>query len=269
MRGDDTQPTLPLPDGGHAAAPRRRVWPWVVSFAVVIILAVVAWFAADAIARQIVTGIVRDQVRSQLALPASQRIDVDIRGFVVPQLIVGRFGELTIASDDVRSGRFVGDVTVVARDVPARGGAMGGATATATLDEQQLRELVSTIEGFPADTVGIAAPDVTMSARLPVFGAEVPLGVAMTPSAAGGDLVLTPASLQLAGAEVGADALRDRFGQVADLVLRDWTVCIAQYLPAGLTLTDVAVEGEQLVAGFDVNGRITADPALLDNGTCA
>lgn len=268
MSADDTRPTLPLPDWDHAEAPRRRVWPWLVAFGIVLVLAVVAWFAADAIARQIVTGVVRDQVRSQLALPESQPIDVEIAGFVIPQLIGGTLREVRVASDDVKVGQLVGDVRVTAHDVPVRGGGMGGATATVTLDQEQLRGLVSTIEGFPADTVGIDAPLVTMSMQLRLFGIGVPVGVALTPTALEGDIVLTPASLQLAGAEVGADALREQFGPVADLVLRDWTVCIAQHVPAGVTLTDIAVDGEVLVAGFDVDGAIMTDPALRATGTC-
>ena len=52
-------------------------------------------------------------------------------------------------------------------------------------------------------------------------------------------------------------------------MLRDWTVCIAEYIPAGLTLTSIAVDGDQLVADFDVDGQIVGDPALQANGTCA
>lgn len=269
MSADDAQQTLQLPDWDHAEAPRRRVWPWLLAFGIVIALAVVAWFAADAIARQILTGVVRDQVRSQLALPASQPIDVEIPGFVIPQLLGGALDELTIASDDVEVGEFAGDVSVTAQDVPITGGAMGGATATVTLDEEQLRGLLSPVEGFPADTLGIDASAVTMTMQLQLFGVGVPVGVALTPSAVDGDIVLTPASLQLAGAQVGADELRDQFGQVADLVLRDWTVCVAQYLPAGVALADVAVDGEVLVADFDIDGRIMTDPALRATGTCA
>lgn len=269
MSADDAQRTLQLPDWDHAEAPRRRVWPWLVAFGIVIVLAVVAWFAADAIARQIVTGVVRDQIRSQLALPASQPIDVEIPGSIIPQLIGGTLDELTVASDDVEVGEFAGDVSVTAQDVPITGGALGGATATVRLDEEQLRGLLSTVEGFPADTLGIDAPALTMSMQLQLFGVGVPVGVALMPSAVDGDIVLTPASLQLAGAEIGADELRDQFGQVADLVLRDWAVCVAQYLPAGVTLTDVAVDGDVLVAGFDVDGRIMTDPALRATGTCA
>ncbi|MDW4573232.1 DUF2993 domain-containing protein [Microbacterium sp. M3] len=274
MSTADAQPTLPLPDlepAGEPERPRRRAWPWILAFAIVAVLAVAAWFAAEAIARQVVTGVVRDQVRTQLALPADQPIDVDIPGVLIPQLIGGSIDELTIASDDVEFGGVTGDVTVTANDVAVRGtGEMSGATATVALDEQQLRTLLGSLEGFPVDTLALDAPDVTMTLDLQLFGMGIPVGVALTPSVAeGGSIVLTPASLQLGQSAVSADALRDQFGGVADTVLRDWDVCVAQYLPAGVTLTAVAVEGDQLVADFDVDGAIATDPALRENGTCA
>ena len=274
MTHGDTQATEPLPDGmvpaAPAPAPRRRVWPWIVAFAIVAVLAVAAWFAAEAIARQVVTGVVRDQVRTQLSLPADQQIDVQIAGAVIPQLIGGSIDDLTIASDDVTFGGVSGDVSVTAHDVAVRGtGEMSGATATVSFDEAQLRTLLASVEGFPSDTVGLAAPNVTMSLDLQLFGVAIPVGVALTPSAAEGQIVLSPASLQLGGSEVTADALREQFGGLADAVLRDWNICIAQYLPAGVTLTGVEVDGDLLVADFGVDGSIATDPALQQNGTCA
>jgi hypothetical protein len=274
MTHGDTQATEPLPDGmlpaAPAPAPRRRVWPWIVAFAIVAVLAVAAWFAAEAIARQVVTGVVRDQVRTQLSLPADQQIDVQIAGAVIPQLIGGSIDDLTIASDDVTFGGVSGDVSVTAHDVAVRGtGEMSGATATVSFDEAQLRTLLASVEGFPSDTVGLAAPNVTMSLDLQLFGVAIPIGVALTPSAAEGQIVLSPASLQLGGSEVTADALREQFGGLADAVLRDWNICIAQYLPAGVTLTGVEVDDDLLVADFDVDGAIATDPALQANGTCS
>jgi hypothetical protein len=269
----DTQPTQPIPDQWVVTAEpprrRRRAWPWVVAFAIVIGLAIVAWFAGEAIAKDIVTKTIRDQVVTQLSLPADQEMQVDVASPVIPQLITGTLSEVTITSEDVPMESFVGDVTVSAQDIPIRGGGeMGSGTATVVLTEDQLRTLMETVDDFPVESVGLEAPDVTMSTELSVFGLSIPVAAALTPSAVGGDLVLTPASLQLAGAEIGAEDLRDRFGRLADTVLRDWTVCIAQYIPAGLTLTAVAVDGEQVVADFDIDGAIISDPSLQENGTC-
>ncbi len=273
MSGDRTPAASLFAHEEQADRRRRRLRPWLVAFAIVAVIAVGAWFAADALARQIVVGVVRDQVKSQLALPADQRIDVDIPGAIIPQLIGGRFDEMTVTSDDVRVNELSADVTVVAHGVPLRAdGDLGGAVATLELGADEVRALLANVEGFPAGSVDLAAPEVTMATDLQVFGMTVPVGVALSPGVADGDVVLTPASLQVSGADVTADALRDQFGVVAEVVLRDWTVCIAQYIPAGITLTGVEVVdtegGDELVASFDVQGAILSDPALRANGAC-
>jgi hypothetical protein len=213
MSAGDTQPTQPIPDEWIATAEpprrRRRAWPWIVAFAIVIGLAIVAWFAGEAIAKDLVTKTIREQVITQLSLPADQDIQVEVPGPMIPQLIVGTLGEVTITSEDVPMESFVGDVTVTAQDIPIRGeGEMGSAAATVVLTEEQLRTLMSTVEDFAADSLGLAAPDVTMSTEVSVFGVGIPVGVSLTPSAVDGDLVLTPASLQLAGAAITAEDLR-------------------------------------------------------------
>lgn len=274
MASGDTQPTQPLPGAWTYADPeprkRRRAWPWILALLIVAGLAVGAWFAGEWIARDIVTTTIRDQVVTQLALPADQEVDVVVDGTVLPQLIRGSLDDVTISSDDVALEAFVGDVTVRAQDIPLRdGSAAGAASATVVLDLEQLRTLLSTIEELPVESVGLAEPDVTMTTELSLFGAAIPIGIALTPSAVDGDIVLSPASLQLAGGEITADQLSDRFGGFADAVLRDYTICIAQYIPAGVELTSIAVTGDRVVAELDVDGGIVSDTALQEMGVCA
>lgn len=273
MTTADAQPTQPLPDWQRPAEPqrrRRRVWPWIVALVIVLGLAVAAWFAGEAVARNVVETTIRQQVITQLSLPADQDVAVTVEGAVLPQLIGGTLRDVTVASDDVVLGELSGDVTVHATGIPIRGDAPAqSATASVRLDEAQLRALLATVDGLPAETVGIAAPDITADLDLEIFGAEIPVGVALTPTAVDGDIVLTPASLQLAGATITADELRDRFGRVADLVVKDYTVCIAQYIPAGVTLTGLTVQGGEVVADLDVDGAIITDPTLQADGTCA
>ncbi|MET0296037.1 MAG: DUF2993 domain-containing protein [Microbacterium sp.] len=271
MSAGDTQPTLPLPDGLVSSPEprrRRRAWPWLVAFGIVIVLAVVAWFAAEAIARDLVIKTVKTQITSNLAVPADQEIDVDVPGAILPQLIGGSLDEIRISSDDIAVGTFEGDIVVEATDVPIRGGEIGAGTAVVRLDEEQLRQLMTSVDSFPSESLGIAEPDVTASIELSVFGVAVPVGVSLTPSAAEGDLVLSPASIQVAGADVTADELRRQFGILSNAVLRDWPVCIAQNLPAGLALEDVEVDGDEVVARFSVAPTILSDPAMREKGTC-
>lgn len=87
MASGDTQPTLPIPGEWAYAQPptprRRPVWPWLVAFGVVLALAIAAWFVGEAIAKDLVTKTIRDQVVTQLALPADQEVTVEVSGFVI------------------------------------------------------------------------------------------------------------------------------------------------------------------------------------------
>lgn len=271
MTANDTQPTLPLPDGLVETVPprrRRRAWPWIVAFGVVVVLAVGAWFLGEMIARDLVERTIRTQVTSNLPIPADQPIDVDVPGAIIPQLIGGRLDEVRVSAEDVSVDVFEGDIAVRMRDVPLGAGEVRDATAVVTLDEEQLRRLMSQVEGFPAEALGIDGSFVTASTELSLFGASIPIGFSLTPSAAEGSLVLTPASLQVAGADVTADELRRQFGILSNAVLRDWPVCIAQYLPAGLALDGVEVAGDELVARFAIADTIITDPAMRARGTC-
>lgn len=270
MASGETKPTEPLRwEVGEPPRRRRRVWPWIVAFVIVAVLAVVAWFAAEAVARGIVERTVRTEIANRLSLPADHEIDVEVPGMVLPQLIGGTLDQITVSSQDVPVGEFEGDVTVTATDVPVRGDSdIGAATATVVLDEAQLQALLSTIDQFPVEGVSLAAPDVAMQTQLQLFGVEFPVGVALTPSVADGDIVLTPSTFEVGGAQIDAGQLSQRFGALADVVVRDWTVCIAEYIPAGVTLTDVRVDGDVLVADADVDGGIVGDPDLQENGTC-
>lgn len=276
MASGDTQPTQPLAGGAYAYAPaapprkRRRAWPWILVVVVVAGLAVAAWFAGEWIAQGIVTKTIRDQVVTQLSLPADQEVDVVVEGAVLPQLIRGSLDEVTVSSQDVALEAFVGDVTVHARDIPIRGdGGAGAASATVVLDVEQLRTLLSTIPDFPTESLGLAEPDVTMTTELSLFGAVVPIGIALTPTAVDGDIVLTPASLEVAGSQITANELSNRFGRITDAVLRDYTICIAQYIPAGVELSSIAVTGDQVIAELDVDGAIVNDTSLQEVGECA
>jgi hypothetical protein len=249
---------------------RRRIWPWLAGIAGVVVLAVAAWFAGEWIATQIVSSTVRQQMIDQLALPADQQIDVTLEGAVLPQLIVGTIKDITVTSQDVTLGAFTGDVSVHATGVPTRGsGDIQNATATVSMDEAQLQGLLSTVKGFPAESVGLADPDVTMSKTFTVFGAAIPVGVGLTPSAKDGQLLLSPDYVTLGGVHLSAADVQQRFGTAADAVVRDWPVCIAQYLPKGMTLSQASVTGNRFVAHFDIDGAIIHDTSLQQKGTCA
>ena len=272
----DQHPTQPLPDPGaqwvlsQPTEPRRdRRWPWLIGLLLVVVLAFVAWFAGEQIARGIIERTIREQAITQLALPADQQIDVDVASPVLLPLLAGNIGAVRVASDDVPLGDTSADIVVEAQDVPVRGeGDWSGAYATVTLDEQQLQDLLASVDGFPAATVGLDAPDVTAEVELQALVTTVPVGVALTPRVENGDIVLTPSTLRLGGAEISAEAILRQFGAIASTVVRDWDVCIADQLPEAFTLTDLTVERATVVAQFEIDSSIMREGAAARKGTC-
>jgi len=252
-----------------ATTPRRRSRRWIAVLIVVVVLVAGAVVAAEFIARSVVASTVRSLVVKKVGLPDDQNVDVAVAGIVLPQLLGGRLDDVTITSNDVTLGPITGDVVVEMRGVPISGGAAAeGGTASVRLDEDQLRTLLAQIPGFPSGTVQMAAPDLTFVNELSVFGVGIPVGVSVTPGAANGDLTLTPAGFELGGNSIDADTLRAQFGGVADAILGTQSLCIADRLPAAVTLTSATVQGQNLVAAFDIDGRVLNDPALQANGSC-
>lgn len=279
----DQQPTRrpPAPPAGSAqwaaaqwaptsaAEPRRRRWPWIVALLVVVVLMAVAWIVGEQVARGLIERTIREQAITRLDLAADHEIDVDLPGSVLLPLLAGSISSVRVASDDIPLGDTRGDIVVEAQDVPVFGdGDWSGAYATVTLDEPQLQRLLSSIDGFPAATVEIDAPDLAATFEIDALLARVPVGVALTPRAQGGDLVLTPTTFRVAGAEVSADSVLRQFGAIASTVVRDWEVCIADRLPAAVTLTDARVERGTVVARFEIDSAILREGAAREKGSC-
>ncbi|REJ06601.1 DUF2993 domain-containing protein [Microbacterium bovistercoris] len=268
MSDTSAYPTLPLPDDLAQSAPqprRRRRWPWVVLIVAVLLAALAV--TAELVARAVVPNVVRSVVVDNMGLPADQQLDVQTYGLLVPQLISGRLGRLDLSSDSVEVGGITGAVDVMATGVPIGGGAIGHAEGTVTIPEDQFAGLVEKTD-LPIDDVAFDAPDVTVSGSVPVLGLSIPVALTVTPGADAGELLLTPVSATLGGIDLDIAQLADRLGGIGSGLAQTQRICIADQLPAGLTLTGLKIDADTAVADVDVDGRITVDPSLQENGTC-
>ncbi|MER7798002.1 DUF2993 domain-containing protein [Microbacterium sp. NPDC096154] len=269
--GEPVTAPLPLQADAAPVPRRRRRWPWVVLVAV-ILLAVVAAVVAELVARSIVPQRVRETVTAELGLPAGHPMDVGLGGgLLVPQLIAGRLDDLRIASDDVPlpSGEGVtADAEVRLNGVPLRDGATSGAGGAELRFDRDDLEVMLGSAGLPPALEGaelaLAEPDVVLSHDVPLLGASIPIEISLAPGAADGDLTFEPTGASVGGAALSLDQLAAMAGTEVGPV----PVCLADRLPAGLTLTDVAVDGQELVASLDIAPGTLGDPALLEPGTC-
>lgn len=250
-------------------ASRRRRRGWVVVIVVVAVLAALV-VAAEFAARAVVPQVIRSQLVSTLDLPEDQPIDVDIPGLLLPQLVVGNIPVMSLSADDVEVDGISGDVEVHIADAPVRqGGDWSSARAVIVMDEEQVRTILSRVDGFPVDAFRLDPPEVALDTELDVFGAAVPLGVRLSAAAEDGELVLSPTTFRLGDVDVSAEALRQQLGPLVGSFAQSWPVCLAQYLPRALTLTGVAVEERGVVATFEIDSAILRDETAQQPGSCS
>ncbi|MGM1028893.1 MAG: DUF2993 domain-containing protein [Actinomycetota bacterium] len=251
------------------ATPRRRRGRGFLILGIVLVMLAALVVVAELIARQMVPDTIRSTVVERLELPADHPVDVEVDGILIPQLLAGTLDDVRIASQDVTVGAFNGDVTAHGTAVPIHGDRPAdGGTAEVRMSTEQLRSLLSTIDGFPVETIELEAPNVTASTEVELLGVAIPLGLVLAPGAADGDLVLSPVEGTVAQATVTADQLRQQFGGLLEPLLQDRSVCVASSLPAALTLESIEVLDDEVVAGFTIDGGIIDDPAMQENGTC-
>lgn len=262
-------PTLVIPGSSPEQSPegatRRRRWPWVLLVVVIVLAALVV--AAEFVARAVLPGIVRSIVVEQLDLPADQQLDVETQGLVLPQLIGGNLESLRLSTDSVTLEGITGAAEVTATDVPLRGGELGGASGTIRIDQGQFTSLLAGTD-LPIEAVELEAPNATVSGSITVFGAAVPLSLTVTPGVVDGDLELTPVAASIGGLDIDLDQVGSTLGSLGQEVTKPQRVCIADQLPAGLTLTGLEIVDGAAVIDVDVDGAIVTDTSLQDKGVC-
>ncbi|PPG21142.1 hypothetical protein C5C74_04595 [Rathayibacter sp. AY1E8] len=254
-----------------AAPRRRRGGRAAVVVVVVLVLLVVAAVVGDSLARRAVADRAAASLREALALPADRAVDVDVAGWaVLPQLVSGRLDRLDLRSPDVTFGELDGDVAATLIGVPVSGvGAVESGSTTVAIDAASVSRLVTERSTVPVDEVTLDAPLVRVTASVEVLGLRLGAGVGMELAAVDGAIRLTPAEVSAAGATFSATDFRDRFGAVSGDLLAPSSVCIADSVPRGLTLTGVEVADESLNASFALSPTFLSDPAEQEPGTCA
>ena len=248
-----------------SAHPKRRRWPWVLAIVVVVLGLLVV--AAEFIARAVLPGVVRSLVVDELDLPADQQLAVEADGILLPQLIGGTLDSLHLSTDSVTLEGITGAADVIATGVPLRGGDLGGASGTIRIDQTQFTTLLADTD-LPVDAVAFDAPNATVSGTIPVLGIDIPVSLTVTPGAAEGDLELTPVELSVGGLVIDAGQVGSTLGSLGETLTQTQQICIADQLPAGLTLTGLEIVGSEAVIDVDVNGAIITDESLLEKGVC-
>ena len=260
-----TVPELP------AAPRRRRRAGWGIVAVVLVVAVVVGLFVAEGAARSYATDRIHDELVTAFDLDTDHPMAIDLGGgLLLAQAAAGRIDSVDVAIDDVPLGDLTGSVHLAGTGIPLDETAPTETlTATATVDEENVAKLGDYLSGVDLDSISLGDGVIDVSATVSALFLSVPVSAAIVPSADNGELVFTPQSVTVNGAVVDiGDLSSGPLGDLASRFLGSQSFCIAQYLPAAITLEKVAVTGGDLVLGFAGSDVALGGTGLSTKGTC-
>ena len=227
-----TAPSAPRSRRGRGL--RRAV----VVLVVLLVLLGVGAVVADGILRSYAQDRVAGDIESQLPEGVDGGVDVTIGGAsVILQYLSGSFERVHLEGDRLTVNGTPLDADIVATGVPIdRTRPVERAVGTFGIDEAAVTDLLAASTDAPAD-VRIGDGVVEYSAPLEFLGLDLSYDVTAEPRIDGGTVVFTPTAATLSAGsgsfDVGGLLGSDRLASFA------FPVCAAQYLPRGVSLTDL------------------------------
>lgn len=231
---------------------------------------VAAAFVGESIARQQGTLLIATEVREVFSLEEDHPVEVTFVGFsVLAQAATGQLEGITVTVPELPVGELRGDLEIIATGVP--------------LDLEQPTERLQAVyrvaegdlAGLSGFLAGTVVNDIELDDRLirfgtgfELFGAAFELAIGVEPSVQDGGLAFTPRSIEFNGQSLDVEALRSQFGSIVDPLLEPRDFCVAELLPAALTLTAVQVGDDQLVIVLSAEDTALGGPGFAQQGSC-
>ncbi|MDR6691619.1 hypothetical protein J2X55_002542 [Microbacterium sp. 1154] len=236
---------------------------------VIIALAATAFATAEGLMHAERERAIVGEARTMFALPASQRIEVDIPGSVLLQELLGRFDRVGLTVHSFSTGPTTSDLTMTVEGFHDADGIWTAdhLSAVATLSAAQTTALVVPPEAQGAMRVGFSGDDIVFAASVPAGAAPQSVSVAMTPHFDGGRVGIRLTSVTVGGKTLSAEEMRAESG--VDLAaMQPAPVCLSEALPRFLRVHDVRVSDQRFRIEFDADLRAAETAAGLLPGTC-
>lgn len=267
-------PAPPAADAPPAPKKRRRRWPWILGGVLVLlaILITIALVVADGYAKDYARDYIKQRIIQVLGIEPGTPVTVDIgEGSVLLQALAGRLDSVDVTAAKVTFGELTGSAVVHAEGVPLdENAATRELQVEFAVAEADVAALAGSLSGMSLDSVELDEPEIIANTTYLLFGfIELEVGMGLEPSAQDGQIVFTPTSIRLNGESFTAEQLRQSFGQLADELLAQQSVCVDESLPVALTIVDVDVVKKELLVKIDGDGVVLGGPDLSTLGTCA
>jgi hypothetical protein len=254
-------------DTSIVASGRKRRWPIVlIGILIAIVILVIAFFVVDARLRVYAEGQVSDQVSANLPKSASGDVGVTIGGAsTIVQYLTGSFQRVTLDAPHLTVNGTPVSADIVATDVPTDlSKPVGNLKGTINLTQSALNSLVT----VPGSTGGLVLGSGTIkyNGSISVLGIPIGYEVTVKPVAHGDSVLLTPTSAKVTSGSFGFDlskTLSDALGA------KPVSVCVAQYLPRGVSVTDVAIAPGKATVVLDAPNLVLSEKSLNTKGSCS
>ena len=255
-------------------AKRRRRW-WMgahIALVITVILLLTAFFVGDALARQYATGLVKEKIVAALKLDPTAAVDVNLGdGSILLQAAAGSLDDLRVHIPEFVLGEVTGEAEITATGVPIdTSKPLGTMGIEVTVDEANVQKLSGYLSGVDLTSIELRDKVIRIGTNIDVLLTNIPVAVDLAPSATDGGISFEPVTVLLGDQQVSVADLRAIPGisGIVGNLLGSRTVCVASYLPQGLTVEDVTVVGTDLVVSINGDGVALGGAGFSQQGTC-
>ncbi|WP_104099687.1 DUF2993 domain-containing protein [Cryobacterium sp. M96] len=255
-------------DASARKSRRRGLGAFIVAGLVVVGL-VAAFFFVDGGLRSYAEGQIEQEIASNLPDTVTGDVAVSIGGLsVIAQYLGGSFDRVALESGTLTVDGVPASVHVVATDVPLdQSQSVGDVRGIIDLEPDALNTLLSQAlpSNVPDAGVELGKDEISYSGSLEVLGFPIGYRASATPSVDADALLLTPsgASVTSGGGSIDAGNLLSRV--LGEEPLR---ICVAQYLPEGVTLAGVNVTADRARLTLQSSSLTLSRQSLTTLGSC-
>ena len=273
---DATQPTEPLVPPGPAPTPapapaptprRRRRGLWAMAWiGISLVLLVVLYFVADGVARAYAEGRVKAEIEQNLPDSVSGDVTVHIGGTsVIAQYLSGSFQKVELDAPKLTVQGIPLSASVVANGVPADlTKPVSDIAGTITISQSSVNSLLR-LPGATGDLT-LGEDTIQYDGTTTVLGLPIGYKVTVEPTADGESILLRPTKAEVTTGGGNLDLSR-LLGTVVGS--KPLSVCVAQYLPAGVKVDDVTVNPGEATIHLAANDLVLSQSTLATKGTCS
>ena len=268
---DATQPTEPLVPASPAPAPapaprkrRRGLWA-VIWVAVSLVALAVAFFIADGLARAYAENQVKAEIEHNFPDFVTGDVTVHIGGTsVIAQYLTGSFEQVTLDAPKLTVEGIPLSASVVANGVPVDlTKPVSDIAGTITISQSSINSLLR-LPGATGDLT-LGEGTIKYDGTTQVLGLSIGYTVTVEPTAAGDSIHLQPTKAEVKAGGGNLD-LSKLLGAV---VSKPLSICVAQYLPAGVQVDDVTVHQGEATIHLTAHDIVLSQDTLSTRGTCS